>query len=120
MKNTSPDTLVTDFIAYVNQGDLEKVNTYLSPEIKFTDIQGRVYYEPEFMENYLKAFSKYKIHIHHVLRGGDGVAVIGHTSGSHVAPDIEENEVLVWTAEMEDGLIAEWRIYSTERYADSS
>ena len=120
MKNMSPHTLVTDFIAYVNQGDIDKVNSYISPEIIFTDIQGRVYYEPEFMENYLRSFPNYKIHINHVLQGGDGVAVIGHTSGSHVSPDIEENEVLIWTAELRDGLITEWRIYSSEGYADSS
>jgi len=72
------------------------------------------------MENYLKAFPKYKIHVQNILQGGGGEAILGSTTGSHVPPEIEKNEILVWTVEVRDGLITEWRIYSTERYADSS
>jgi hypothetical protein len=117
MENFSPLSVVTNFIGYVNQGNIEKVNAYISKDIIFTDIQGRVYAEPEFMENYLKAYPNYKIHIRNVLQGGEGVAIVGYTSGSHVTPEIEEDEVLVWTVELREGLITEWRIYSTEGYA---
>ena len=120
MKNMSALSIITDFIRCVNQRDIEKVNSYISPEIVFTDIQGRVYSEPGFMENYLRAYPNYKIHINNILRGGGGVAVVGYTTGSHVSPDIEENELIVWTVEVRHGLITEWRIYSTEGYAASS
>jgi hypothetical protein len=116
MENKSPQTIVTDFIEFVNKGDIEKFNSYISDDIVFTDIQGRVYLEPEFMENYLKAYPDYKIHIKHILQGGEGVAIIGFTSGSHVSPDMEENEILVWIAEVKNDLITTWRIYSTEGY----
>jgi hypothetical protein len=120
MENISSLSIVMDFIECVNQGDLEKVNLFISPKVTFTDIQGRVYFEPEFMENYLKAYPNYKIHVENALRGGSRVAVVGHTTGSHVPPDVEENEVLVWTVEIKDGLITEWRIFSSERYAGES
>jgi hypothetical protein len=109
-------TVIMEFIECVNNGQINKLNSYISDEIIFTDIQGRMYQEPEFMENYLKAYPNYKIHIKHVLQGGEGVAVIGYTSGSHVSPEIETNEVLVWTAEVKNGLITIWRIYATQGY----
>jgi hypothetical protein len=118
IENMTPLSIVTDFIGYVNQGDTEKVNALISKDVVFTDIQGRVYEEPEFMENYLKAYPKYNIHIRNILRGGKGVAVVGYTSGSHVDPEIEKNEVLVWTVEVKEGQITYWRIYSTEGYAN--
>jgi hypothetical protein len=120
MEDLSPLAIVTDFIECINQGDLQKVNSYISTEVIFTDIQGRVYLEPEFMEEYLKTYPNYKIHVKNILRGGDGVAIVGYTTGSHVNAEIEEDEVLVWTVEMRDSLITEWRIYSTERYANFS
>jgi hypothetical protein len=101
----------------VNNRDVDGLNSYISDKIVFTDIQGRVYYEPEFMENYIRAYPDYRIHVDRVLEGGEGVAVIGFTSGSHVSPEIEENEVLVWTADVRQDLIVSWRIYSTEGYA---
>jgi hypothetical protein len=111
---------VLKFIEAVNQGDLDGIAMFVSEEVVFTDILGRVYQEKDFMENYVAAFPDYKIHVHHALQGGDGVALVGKTSGSHVPPEIEEQEWLVWTVEIEDGLITEWRIYATEGYATSS
>jgi len=120
MKGLSPRTIIQRFVEHVNQGNIEGVNSLVSPDIVFTDIAGRVYREQEFMENYMREFPNYKIHVDHLFQGGDGVAIVGHTTGSHVPADIEEKEVLVWTAEVTDGLISEWRIYSGEEYAGRS
>ncbi len=40
------------------------------------------------------------------------MAIIGKTTGSHVPPEVEEKENVLWTAEIRNGLVAEWRIYS--------
>ena len=48
------------------------------------------------------------------------MAVIGKTTGSHVPPEIEEREVVAWIAEVQDGLVSEWRIYSDAEYAQRS
>lgn len=113
-------SIVLRFIEVVNKKHLDEIATFVSDDIVFTDIQGRVYQEKDFMENYLAAFPDYEIHVHHALQGGNGVALFGKTSGSHIPPEIEEKEWLVWTAEIKGGLIAEWRIYSTEAYAMGS
>jgi hypothetical protein len=117
MNDLSPRSVVLQFIEIVNKGDLDGIASFVSDGVIFTDILGRVYQEKNFMENYLSNFPDYKIHVHHALQGGNGAAIFGKTSGSHVAPEIENQEWLVWTAEVEDGLITEWRIYSSDDYA---
>jgi hypothetical protein len=47
-----------------------------------------------------------------VLRSGDDIAIIGTTTGSHVAPELEARETLIWTARIERRRVAEWRIYT--------
>ena len=117
MTDVTARSIVLRFVDYVNSGDLEGIESLLSDEVVFTDSQGRVYQEKGFMTSYLHNFPDYKILIRQALHGGEGVALIGQTSGSHVAPEIEQRETLVWTAEVRAGLIAEWRIYSDEAYA---
>lgn len=117
MNDLSPCSVVLRFVGYVNEGNLEGIASLISEDVKFTDILGRVYREKEFMAGYLCEFPNYKIHVHHVLQSGNGVAIVGKTTGSHVAPEIEEKETLVWTVEFKDGLISEWRIYSGDDYA---
>lgn len=120
MDDFSPSSIVLRFVECVNEGDLEGIALLISEGVKFTDIRGRVYREKGFMAGYLAEFPNYKIHVHHALQGGNGVAIIGKTTGSHVPPEIEEKETLVWTAEIQDGLISEWRIYSDSEYAQRS
>jgi ketosteroid isomerase-like protein len=117
---SSPRATVLRFIEYLNEGDRAGIASLISEDLKFTDIRGRVYMEKGFMAGYLAEFPNYKIHVRHALRGGDGVAIIGQTTGSHVPSEIEDRETLVWTAEVKDGLISQWRVYSGEEYARRS
>ena len=114
MTTGSPVSDVLRYIGYVNEKDLDGLTAMTSKNVKFTDYEGDVFYEHDFMHGYLAAYPEYKIHVHHALGGGEGVAIIGKTSGSHVGPEVEEHEILIWTAEVRDGLITEWRIYKGE------
>lgn len=126
MDDLSPSSIVLKFVECINQGDLEGIALLTSQEYKFTDIPGRVYIFrgkesiKQSWDEYLSAFPNYKIHVHHVLESGNGVAIIGKTTGSHVPPEIEEKEIVLWTAQIRDGLISEWRIYSGSEYAQES
>jgi ketosteroid isomerase-like protein len=120
MSGSSPVSIVRQFLGHVNEGDLEGIASLLSDHVKFTDIHGRVYREKDFMAEYLSDFPDYRILVHHILQGGQGAAIVGRTAGSHVPAEIEERETLVWTAEVRDGLITEWRIYSEPEYAARS
>ena len=48
------------------------------------------------------------------------MAVIGKTTGLHVASEIGGREVAAWLAEVQDGLVSEWRIYSDVEYTERS
>ena len=43
---------------------------------------------------------------------GNDVAILGRTTGSNVSSELEEKETVLWTAKIQDGFIAEWRLYS--------
>ena len=114
MDEPTTRSIVLRYIDAVNAGDLAGIASLTAENVKFTDYEGDVYWEKDFMHGYLKEFPEYKIHVRHALEGGNGLAIIGKTSGSHVGPEVEEREILVWTAEVRDGLISEWRIYKAE------
>lgn len=120
MDDFTPCSIVLRSVRYVNERNLEGIASLILEDVKFTDIRGRVYREKEFMAEYSSEVSNYEIHVHHALQRGDGVAIIGKTTRSHVSPEIEEKEILVWTAGVRDGLISEWRIYSNDERATRS
>jgi hypothetical protein len=126
MDKVRPSSVALQFVERINQGDLEGIASLTSEEYTFTDTAGRVYFFrgkdaiKRSWDEYLSAYPDYKIHVHQVLIGGNGVAIIGKTSGSHVPPEIEEEETVLWVAQVLDGLVSEWRIYSDEEYAQLS
>jgi limonene-1,2-epoxide hydrolase len=120
MNELSPSSAVLKFVEFINEANLEGIASLTAEEYTFTDVAGDVYIFrgaeaiKASWDEYLSAYPNYKIHVHRVLAGGNGVAIIGRTTGSHVAPEIEEKETVLWTAEVRDGLVAEWRIYSDQ------
>ncbi|HAL49421.1 MAG: nuclear transport factor 2 family protein [SAR202 cluster bacterium] len=113
MDDQSPEAIVRAFVDHVNGGNLAGIASLLSDDIVFIDASGNVHRrDKSFMAGYLAQFPEYRIHVHGILLSGNGVAIIGQTTGSHVSPQVEANETIVWAAEVRDGLIAEWRIYA--------
>jgi hypothetical protein len=47
-----------------------------------------------------------------VTHSGNDIAIIGRTTGSHVSPEIEDRETVIWIAKIVDDKVAEWRIYT--------
>ena len=99
------------FVEVINVGDSQALTMLQTEDFTFIDMAGDVFRGRDGWEGYFSAYPKYKIHVQHVLTSGNGVAIIGKTTGSHVPPEVEENETVLWTAEVRDGLVAEWRIY---------
>lgn len=61
---------------------------------------------------YFEAFPEYVIYPRRITQDGPRVAVLGHTTGSHLRlPDEEESRIdVIWTAEVRDGLLIRWSI----------
>jgi len=100
------------FVEVINAGDSEALIKLQTEDFTLIDMEGDVFRGRDGWEGYFSAYPKYRIHVQHVLTGGNGVAIIGKTTGSHVPPEVEEKEMVLWTAEIRNDLVAEWRIYS--------
>jgi len=63
-------------------------------------------------QGYATSFPEYVIYPHRIAERHRRVAVLGHTTGSHLGlPDDEEAKLLViWAAEVRDGALSLWRI----------
>ena len=66
---------------------------------------------------YLATAPRYAIHPRSVARSGGTVAILGHTTGSHLGLPAEEERrhTLTWVAEVEGGRLRSWTIRADRR-----
>ncbi len=100
------------FVECINAGNPEALKAHQTEDFAFIDMSGEVTRGIQGWEDYFTSYPNYKIHVEKILIGGDGVVIIGRTTGSHVPPEVEEHETVLWTTEIRDGLVSEWRIYT--------
>jgi ketosteroid isomerase-like protein len=108
----TPKSVALKFVEVINAGDSKALIELQTEDFTLIDMAGDVFRGRDGWQDYFSAYPKYKIHVHQVLMSGNAVAIIGKTTGSHVSPEVEEHETVLWTAKIRDGLVAEWRIYS--------
>jgi hypothetical protein len=107
-----PKSIALKFVEVINAGNSEALIKLQTGDFTLIDMGGHTYHGRDDWSDYFSAYPKYKIHVQHILTSGNGVAIIGKTTGSHVPPEVEAKETVLWTAEIRNGLVAEWRIYS--------
>lgn len=105
-------TVVMKFISAINAGDSKRLVSLQTEDFTFIDMAGDRFVGRDGWKDYFTDYSDYKIHVQLTLLSGEGVAIVGKTTGSHLDPSIEVLETVLWTAQVRDGLVAEWRIYS--------
>ena len=66
----------------------------------------------EAWRGYVERFPGYVIHPHEMADRDGTVAILGHTTGSHLGlPAEQEGEIVVlWLAEVVDGAVRSWRL----------
>jgi len=66
----------------------------------------------EAWRGYADSFPAYVITPHETVERDGVVAVLGHTTGSHLGlPDAEERQLtLIWVAQVVDGTLRSWRL----------
>jgi ketosteroid isomerase-like protein len=111
MKVSSPTDIALKFVEYINTGDADGLTTLMTEDFTSIDKAGEVTHGRQHWD-YFTQYPHYRIHVKHILTSGDGVAIIGKTTGSHVPSELEEKELVLWTAVIREGLVAHWRIYS--------
>ena len=66
----------------------------------------------EAWRGYATAFPNYVIYPHQISERGNAIAVLGHTTGSHLGlPDREEDKLtVIWFARVANGRLSLWQI----------
>ncbi len=113
---TDDVSVVREFIARINAADVEGLGRLMAPDHSL-----EVFDEAPFVgrdENieawhgYAGSWPSYHIYEDGIGQRGEWVAVLGHTTGSHLEmPDDEEEKLtLIWVADVVDGLVRTWRL----------
>jgi len=117
-KQGGAKSIALKFVEVINAGDSEALIKLQTEDFTLIDMAGNVFRGRDGWQGYFSDYPKYKIHVQKVLVSGNTVAIIGKTTGSHVPPEVEVHETVLWTAEIRDGLVAEWQIYSDIQEAE--
>ena len=105
-----------EFIGGINRGDVDGLRAMMTDDhtLQVLDESPLVGREASTVawRSYLDAFPRYIVHPHEVAADGGRVAVLGHTTGSHLRlPDDEERRIpVIWVADVEGGLLRRWRV----------
>ncbi len=116
-----PVASVISFIDCINRGDVDGLTDLMTEDhalvvLDETPLVGRSL-NREAWVGYFSSFPEYVIYPRHISASGFSVAVLGATTGSHLAlPDAEEMEFnVVWLAEVSDGRLAKWQVADDKR-----
>ena len=112
--STSPLEVALRFVERINRGDAAGLEALMTEDHLL-----RVFDEPpqrgrpavaEGWRGYAHAFPAYTIYPHRVAVRGSQVAILGHTTGSHLGlPDDEESRLtLIWLVDVEGERVASW------------
>jgi hypothetical protein len=107
-----PKSVTLRFIDRINSRDSEGLMALQTKDFTFISYSEEVYVGKDGWHEYFSSYPEYKIHVEKLITSGNGVAVIGYTTGCHVGPVVEDKWTILWTAQVRDGLVAQWRIYS--------
>jgi hypothetical protein len=108
--------VVLSFINCINKGDVQCLGRLMTEdhELKVFDEAALVGREANLAawQGYLESFPAYVIYPDRIAEHSGVVAVLGHTTGSHLGlPNEEESQLtLIWLAEVVEGAIHSWRL----------
>ena len=116
MTHRSPLTVVASFVDCINRGDAAGLGALMTD-----DHELRVFDEAplcgkdanvDAWRGYAAAFPAYTIVAAEVVERAGSVAVLGHTTGSHLGLPAEEEQalMLIWVAEVSGGLVRSWAL----------
>ncbi len=111
-----PVAAVLSFIDAINRGNVARLGQLMSEDhaLKVFDeapLVGRSA-NLDAWRGYVEAFPAYVIAPHRIAERNGRVAVVGHTTGSHLRldDDTESQMTLIWTADVVDGLLRGWTL----------
>ena len=109
------------FVEKINTGDVDGIALLMTENHRFIDSLGNITTGRHEMkkgwEGYFKMVPDYRIDVEESFNNGNAVILIGKASGTYspdgkAHPEYAWTTPAVWFAKVEDGLIAEWRVYA--------
>lgn len=108
--------VVLAFVDRINQADVDGLGRLMTGDhvLRVFDeapLEGRDANVAAW-RGYAGSWPNYRIHPHRVAASGDRVAVLGHTTDSHLGlPPAEESATtLIWVAEVSGSLVRSWTL----------
>jgi ketosteroid isomerase-like protein len=120
MGNAQPLEVAMDFIKRINAGDVGALCDLVTEGHIFQDALGKRFIGRETMRQgwamYFKTVSNYQVHAEEFFQTDDRLAIFGTASGrcagGSSAGESFWEVPAAWRAVVQDGLIAEWRVYA--------
>jgi ketosteroid isomerase-like protein len=119
--NYLPKSVAESFVRAINRHDVEALAALMAPEHRFIDSLGNAVVGREKMRSgwtgYFRMVPDYSIAIEESFTEGQVVVLLGLAEGTY-APDGKLKPGARWMAavalraQVEDGLISEWRVYA--------
>jgi uncharacterized protein (TIGR02246 family) len=116
MEKSISEEVALEFVERINGRNADGLSELMTEDFVFVDYEGETYQGRDVMREgfaeYFENFPEYKIHVERVCVSGGDVALVAKTTGSHVPPELERDEILVFLAMISNGLVTQWRIYT--------
>ena len=120
-KPLPPVALAVSFVDCINRSDLPALSDLLS-----TDHRLEVFDEEPLIgkqanaaawNGYFEKFPSYVIHPRRIAEHADRVAILGHTTGSHLGlRDEDESKLtLIWLVDTSGGYVTRWKLIEDTR-----
>jgi len=109
--NPSPQEIVLAFNEMINSRNLEGLANMMTDDHTFIDSSDDVHVGKEMMvagwKEFFESYPDYRNHFSYLETRDEWVYILGHSTCSYPPLD----GPAIWTARIEAGLVAEWRVY---------
>jgi ketosteroid isomerase-like protein len=119
--NKSTETVAHAFVRAINRQDVEALVALMAPEHRFVDSLGNVVEGREMMRPgwtaYFRMVPDYSIAVEESFSDGPVALMLGVAEGTYapageLKPENRWKTPLALRAQVEDGLVVEWRVYA--------
>ncbi|HEY7637134.1 MAG TPA: nuclear transport factor 2 family protein [Gemmatimonadales bacterium] len=105
--------VIREFIARINDHDVEGLSAVLTENHRFIDSLGSVFVGRETLRagwaDYFRLVSDYRITVDEFADAGSSLLLVGSVAGRSAG--VEWTVPAAWRAVVQDGRIAEWQVY---------
>ncbi len=112
MNSRDPKLTCLLFNEAINRQDLDGLSALMTENHTFIDRNGKVGRPKSFMidgwRQFFEMFPAYRNTFTRIESRGDFVTILGHAFWTEQQP----HDPVIWTAKIENDLVAEWRVYA--------